>query len=60
MDRRRGEIMPLLANTYGQDQARRWWVRWRAFFLACAECWGCRGGREWIVSHYLFRKPAET
>lgn len=60
MDRRRGKIMPLLSNTYGQDQARRWWVRWRVFFLACAESWGYRGGREWIVSHYLFRKPAEA
>ena len=60
MDRRRGEIMPLFANLYGQNEALRWWVRWRVFFLACAESWGYRGGREWIVSHYLFRKPAEA
>jgi cyclopropane-fatty-acyl-phospholipid synthase len=25
MDRRRGEIMRLFANTYGPDQAQRWW-----------------------------------
>jgi len=52
-----GGIMPILARTYGEDQARKWWVYWRVFFMACAEAWGFRGGREWLVSHYLFQKP---
>ena len=56
MDRHRGELMPVLARTYGAHQAMRWWVYWRVFFMACAELWGYDGGREWLVSHYLFEK----
>ena len=58
MDRHRAELMPVLARTYGEPQARRWWVYWRIFFMSCAELWGYDQGREWLVSHYLFEKPA--
>ncbi len=57
MDRHRAEILPLFARTYGADQATKWWAYWRVFYMSCAELWGYRGGTEWIVSHYLFRKP---
>jgi len=56
MDQHRAELMPLLARTYGEAEARRWWVYWRVFFMACAELWGYADGREWLVSHYLFEK----
>lgn len=56
MDRHRAELMPLLARTYGEAQALRWWVYWRVFFMSCAELWGYDQGREWLVSHYLFEK----
>ncbi|EDY17154.1 Methyltransferase type 11 [Chthoniobacter flavus Ellin428] len=57
MDAHRTEILPIFAQTYGEEQTTRWWVYWRVFFMACAELWGYRGGDEWIVSHYRFRKP---
>lgn len=57
MYREREKILPILANTYGDSQTRKWWVAWRVFFMACAELWGFRDGQEWIVSHYLFSKP---
>jgi len=56
MDAHRAEIMPILAQTYGPENAVKWWSYWRVFYLACAELWGYRGGREWLVSHYLFRR----
>lgn len=56
MDASREELLPLIAETYGVDQQTRWWTYWRVFFMACAELWGYRGGEEWIVSHYRFRK----
>ena len=49
----------VLADAYGPQRRRRWFANWRVFFLACAELWGYRGGREWGVSHYLFEpRPA--
>ncbi len=56
MDQHKKEIMPLFQETYGKDQATKWWVYWRIFYMACAELWGYNDGKEWIVSHYLFNK----
>jgi cyclopropane-fatty-acyl-phospholipid synthase len=64
MDCHRAEILDTFGKTYGADapcdvrkrEALRWLVRWRVFFMACAELWGYRRGKEWIVSHYLFAK----
>ncbi|MBK1644611.1 SAM-dependent methyltransferase [Thiocapsa imhoffii] len=57
MDEARDEIWPILEETYGAAQAATWWVRWRLFFMACAELFGYRKGQEWYVSHYLFERP---
>lgn len=59
MDRHRGEIRRLFAEVYGPAETTRWRVRWRVFFMACAELFAWRGGTEWMVSHYLFEKRGQ-
>jgi len=56
MDSRREAILPILAETYGSDQVTRWWVRWRVFFMACAELFAYGDGRQWFVGHYRLRR----
>jgi cyclopropane-fatty-acyl-phospholipid synthase len=56
MDSRRNAVMPILEETYGKDQADRWRMRWRIFFMACEELFAYDGGREWYVSHYLLKR----
>lgn len=55
MDAHRPEIMALFKQVYGPDQALKWWVYWRVFYMACAELWGYDHGREWHVVHYRFK-----
>jgi cyclopropane-fatty-acyl-phospholipid synthase len=59
IDKRKADVMPVLAATYGEDEADRWFMRWRIFFMACEELFRYRGGHEWFVSHYLFRRGAD-
>ena len=54
MDHHRQAIDNVFAEVYGRDAVRRWRVRWRVFFMACAELFGYDDGREWLVSHYRF------
>jgi cyclopropane-fatty-acyl-phospholipid synthase len=60
MELHRGTIMPLFAKTYGPENAVTWWVRWRIFFMACAELWKFGNGGEWGVSHYLFERVQKS
>ena len=53
---REPEVMAVLARAYGAA-APLWFRRWRVFFLACAELFAYRSGREWLVGHYRLRKP---
>lgn len=56
MDANRNRIWPILEDTYGEQQAQTWWMRWRMFFMACAELFAYNDGQEWYVGHYLFGK----
>ena len=58
LDLRRSEVLALFADVYGKNAALAWLVRWRVFFMACAELFGYAQGKEWIVSHYLFENAA--
>ena len=60
MDASKQEILPILAATYGSGQAEKWFQRWRIFFMACAELFGHKEGREWYVSHYLFERQEKS
>ncbi|MBA3978983.1 MAG: SAM-dependent methyltransferase [Alcanivorax sp.] len=56
-DRQKDELMPVLAATYGAEEAKIWLQRWRMFFMACSELFAYRGGEEWFVGHYRFTRP---
>ncbi len=53
-DHHREEVMAVLTEAYGADEAARWFQRWRMFWMACAELFGYSGGDEWLVAHYRF------
>lgn len=55
-DKAKKAIMPLFEKTYGKDQALKWFVYWRLFYLACSELFNYGGGDEWGVGHYRFVK----
>jgi len=60
MDANKEVIMPILAKTYGNADADKWFGRWRIFFMACAELFGHDDGQEWYVSHYLFERQHDA
>ncbi|ESR66283.1 hypothetical protein WN944_002542 [Citrus x changshan-huyou] len=59
MDNNLASIKPIMESTYGKDQAVKWTVYWRTFFIAVAELFGYNNGEEWMVTHFLFRKKME-
>ncbi|MBP9673612.1 MAG: class I SAM-dependent methyltransferase [Bacteriovoracaceae bacterium] len=55
MDKNKAELEELFKQVYGIKN-KIFWQYWRIFFMACEELWGYRQGKEWFVSHYLFKK----
>lgn len=55
LDARREAVLPILKRAYG-NESRKWFVRWRLFFLACAELFRYDDGQQWGVGHYRFTK----
>ena len=53
IERDRAEVLSVFRNVYGSD-AKKWYHRWRIFFLACEELFGFANGNEWLVGHYRF------
>ena len=56
IDFNKEKVMKTLEKIYGKDNSKKWFQRWRIFFMSCAELWGYRDGNEWKVVHYLFKK----
>ena len=58
MDDNKAKCLRLLTEAYGKGEAMKEFTKWRLFYIACAELFGYSNGQEWMVSHYLFEKPA--
>ena len=56
IDLNKNKAMSVLEEIYGENNAKKWFQRWRIFFMSCAELWGYKNGNEWKIAHYLFKK----
>jgi cyclopropane-fatty-acyl-phospholipid synthase len=48
------KILDIFKNHY--EKPKIWFNRWRIFFLSCEAFFGLNNGKEYFVSHYLFKK----
>lgn len=55
-DANKAQVLEVLSQAYGKEQAARWSQRWRMFWMACAELFGYDDGNEWLVAHYRFTR----
>ncbi len=59
MDTHKDALLAIIAEVYGVENTQTWWMRWRMFFMACAELFGFEQGQRWMVGHYLFERPLQ-
>jgi len=59
MDSNKSKILDLFKKTNSNYIAKRNFHFWRLFFIACAEIFGYDNGKEWIISHHLFKKGSK-
>ena len=58
LDSRHERLLPVARDAAGGlSSPEQWLQRWRIFFMACAELFAYRGGEQWLVGHYRFRRP---
>lgn len=51
------KILDIFKKHY--DKPKIWFNRWRIFFLSCEAFFGLNNGKEYFVSHYLFKKTSK-
>ncbi|VGO21159.1 SAM-dependent methyltransferase [Pontiella sulfatireligans] len=56
IDQNEKAAIAILEPQHGKEEARLQFGRWRIFFMACEELFGCREGEEWYVAHYLLKQ----
>ena len=56
MDKNKIEILKLFERNNKKSIAKKKFNFWRLFYIACAEIFGYDNGKEWIISHHLFKK----
>ncbi len=54
-DANKERIINAFRQDYSEQDAEKWFHRWRIFYMSCAELFGIDDGSQWLVAHYLFK-----
>ncbi|KAI3631238.1 hypothetical protein MIR68_010728 [Amoeboaphelidium protococcarum] len=54
------KLSPQDLDKKASDEAYKWFVKWRIFYISVAELFAYNQGEEWYVSHYLFQKKTKN
>jgi len=55
MDKNVGKMNEVMSG-YGKGEEKKWWNRWRVFYIAVEELFNYNNGNEWFVGHYLLKR----